>query len=344
MFWLRKAVVIRIDGIAKALTELEAASDLTVRLNDDQKDEVSAVAVASNSLLDKFGRFVSRIQYKSDQLESHSDILNQQSQLVEKVTHTTREQIEEVAQSISVMENTVNDINGSVHSTREYIVEAVAGNQTIQSKMVETSDSIRDSAASITQVSTTIQALTSTSENITGVMDVIEEIAQQTNLLALNAAIEAARAGEQGRGFAVVADEVRNLSLRTAESTGQIRRWIDDLSEQVTSASSLLEDCLDASNRNQASTEDLHRHLSNMDQIFNSLDDISEKVESTLTSQINELTNISSRRDALNHGSHDLNDTVSATAKISETLITEAGELKGLIAKFKTPPRVTKQK
>ena len=80
-----------------------------------------------------------------------------------------------------------------------------------------------------------------------------------------------------------------------------------------------------------------------MDHIFNSLDDISEKVESTLNSQINELTNISSRRDALNLGSHDLNDTVSATAKISETLITEAGELKGLIAKFKTPPRVAKQ-
>ncbi|MFD2178335.1 methyl-accepting chemotaxis protein [Veronia pacifica] len=338
MLWLRSSVVLRIDKIAKALTELEADSDLTIRLTDSQKDEVSAVAVASNSLLDKFGHFVSRIQYKTDQLESHSDILSSQSQLVEKVTQTTREQIEEVAQSISVMEYTVNDINSSVQNTREFIVEAVAGNQTIQGKMTETTDSIHDSMDYIGQVSKTIKALTDTSENITGVMDVIEGIAQQTNLLALNAAIEAARAGEQGRGFAVVADEVRNLSLRTAESTGQIRRWIDDLSEQVSSADTLLESCLDASNRNQASTHELHKHLQGMDSIFSQLDEISEKVETTLTSQLRELTNISSRRDALNHGSHDLNDTVSATAKISETLTVEAGELKGLIAQFRTSP------
>ncbi|QZI69910.1 methyl-accepting chemotaxis protein [Pseudomonas protegens] len=212
-----------------AMMDKVAAGDMTVTFNARSRDELGELGSVFNGtvrkihdLIERVGHTVSEVERQAVQVESVSAQSNQ-------AVAGQRSQIEQVATAMNQMSATSQEVARSaaaaVSSAHSVNDETISGRGLVESQQ----DSIARLASEIDQSVRVINQLASDSQSISRVLEVIKSIAEQTNLLALNAAIEAARAGEQGRGFAVVADEVRTLAKRTQQSTEEIEEMIGKL-------------------------------------------------------------------------------------------------------------------
>lgn len=223
--------------IAKPLQQLTEAmqdiasgdGDLTRRIDIAAQDEVGALARHFNTFVSKLRHSLAQTQQQAEQVKQSSEHLNQVVGLTNQEIQHEKLQIDSVSAAVTEMAATVQEISRNAQSTSQAAAEADERGQQgarLSQLAVNDMDSLNQSMLSAVEV---VIGLAKESESIGTVVDVIKGIAEQTNLLALNAAIEAARAGEQGRGFAVVADEVRSLAGRTRESTDDIRRMVEKL-------------------------------------------------------------------------------------------------------------------
>ncbi len=207
----------------------QGEGDLTARLDNSGNDELSELSQAFNRYTEKIHDIVRRVQEATGELTSSSDELNKVSSETNDSMIQQRGETQQAATAVTEMASTVKEIAKSSESAAVSAKEA--DNEAIEGKNVigEATKTINKLASEVEQSAEVINRLENESEAIGSVLDVIRGIAEQTNLLALNAAIEAARAGEQGRGFAVVADEVRTLASRTQQSTQEIQEMIEKL-------------------------------------------------------------------------------------------------------------------
>jgi methyl-accepting chemotaxis protein len=207
--------------------------NLDSRLDDTGNDEIAALARAYNAFVEKIGQTIHAVVDTTHELASVADRYAHLSADTHVGTQRQREQVEQVATAMTEMSATVHDVARNTVETADAAASVDEQSNNGQQVVRSASESIDQLAAEVARAVERINAVEQDSERIGSVLDVIRGIADQTNLLALNAAIEAARAGEQGRGFAVVADEVRTLAQRTQDSTREIQDMIESLQQGV---------------------------------------------------------------------------------------------------------------
>jgi len=240
-FMVIRDILARVNDLSQVLSKVEQDNDLTVSARLLGNSELGSISNALNSTLGKFSIAVDEISTTSATLAAGAEQTSQTCVRNSKSMNEQQDEITLVATAIEEISVTVKEVATNTQlaldSAQLADVKSKEGLEIVQ----ESYHSIESLELEINGLAGTINSLHESSSNITSVVDVIKSVADQTNLLALNAAIEAARAGEQGRGFAVVADEVRTLAKRTQESTTEIENFINALQNDVNNAFSVIE-------------------------------------------------------------------------------------------------------
>lgn len=225
-----KALIKPIVIVSKALEEIgNQGGDLTKRLKVKGNDELAELARGFNSFVETLHSIVKDAVEVSKNLKSSNEkVMNVVSETV-TISNDQQQKTDMVAAAINEMASTVSEIAQNASNAADAAKEAKSESDTGRRVLNDAVGSINQMAESISDSTNAVNTLAEDITSINSVLDVIKGISEQTNLLALNAAIEAARAGEQGRGFAVVADEVRTLAQKTQESTEEIQNMIERL-------------------------------------------------------------------------------------------------------------------
>lgn len=325
-----------LNRILDAMRDMaEGEGDLTQRLDVRGKDELAQLSIAFNSFVDKIHNLVTQVAGSTAHLSAASEevstIVEQSRQGVQKQLAET----EQVATAMNEMATTVQEVAKNAANAAEMAGQADVQAMTGKDIVAQTVQSIETLAAEVEQAATVINGLEKDSDAIGTVLDVIQGIAEQTNLLALNAAIEAARAGEQGRGFAVVADEVRNLASRTQASTEEIKQMIEKLQSGARDAVTVMKRGTSQAGESVSKASEAGNAL---EQITRAVSDIVEmntqiaaaaSQQGTVAEEINQnISNITQIADVTSEGTEEI-------AHSSESLAELATELQVEVAKFK---------
>ncbi|MDO6487669.1 methyl-accepting chemotaxis protein [Colwellia sp. 6_MG-2023] len=231
----------RVGSLTIVLSKVRDENDLTVHSPDGGSSELGQISIALNATIDSFAHVVTDISSSSLTLASAAEETAQTCEYNSQSLFEQQNGIGLIAAAIEELSATVNEVAENTQNTANSAKNAdekVKDGLCIVQKAYHSIEALADE---IDSLALRIHKLHESSQKITSVVDVIKAVAEQTNLLALNAAIEAARAGEQGRGFAVVADEVRTLAQRTQESTAEIESFIGSLQNDANSAFNVIE-------------------------------------------------------------------------------------------------------
>jgi methyl-accepting chemotaxis protein len=240
-FYVINELTNRVKGLTETLYKVRSENDLTVKCPFEGKSELGQISVSLNQTLASFSDVIKDLSSSSISLASAAEETAQTCDYNSQSLFDQQNGIALIATAIEELSATVKEVAENTQNTATSAKNADDKAKSGLGTTQKSYHSIEALAKEIDALAVQINSLHESSNNITSVVDVIKSVAEQTNLLALNAAIEAARAGEQGRGFAVVADEVSTLAQRTQESTSEIENFILSLQNNANSAYNVIE-------------------------------------------------------------------------------------------------------
>ncbi len=324
-------------NLSKAINIAEkiAGGDLTEKITIDSKDEVGSLMLSIQHMQSSLRSLITDMSVSATDLASSSEQLSAVNEQNNRNIHQEQQEVAMVATAMDEMNCTVQDVAKNAVETsvaaNEANDRASEGNKVV-GQTISAITKLADSVESTTNV---IDELGKNSENIGSVLDVIKKIAEQTNLLALNAAIEAARAGEQGRGFAVVADEVRTLAQRTQESTLEIESMISGLQTGVNNAISSMHAGRDNSQKSVAKAKEAEIALIAITESINNINDMSTQIASASEQQACTTSEIAKNIFNVNNISEQNAAAFNESSATTEELKNMAKKLQQRITQFK---------
>jgi len=229
LVWLAIGILRPMRELANTMAQATNENNLTLRMTIKTQDEIGETSQAFNSMLEKFQTSIGQVNDSSTQIAAASEEMSVITLQTTKGIQEQQSQTDQLASAMNQMTTTVQEVSRNAAEAANGAAKARTESDTGRQIVNTTTETINSLSESISRASSAIQKVEGDSEQVGKVLEVIRGIAEQTNLLALNAAIEAARAGEQGRGFAVVADEVRTLASRTQDATQEIQQMIESL-------------------------------------------------------------------------------------------------------------------
>lgn len=289
-----------------------------------------AVQVMSQSL----ATMVTNLDKSMHALRSELTAVESRSKNIAELTSSQQQSTAMIATAMTEMASSANQVASSANDTAHSTDEADKQSQQTQSLIRSTVDNIQGLATQLNTASQAVADLDQDVNNIVKVLDVIGDIAEQTNLLALNAAIEAARAGEQGRGFAVVADEVRNLAGRTQDSTKEIQNMISNLQAGSHNAIQTMEICAETSESTVTESMSASDALQQIVTSLESITAMSQQIATAAAEQTLVSDDISQRINLIEESGYQLSSVVKESQSSTQSLTSLANELEGWVNKF----------
>jgi len=333
---LSSKLVLPLKEMATSFQELgKGEGDLTCRVSEDEAAEIRNLAMGFNAFVANIRHVVQDVASTSEKVRRAAENVHQEASLSKSTSEKQRDETHQVSVAINEMGSTIAEIANSANVAAQTTNDATEMASKAKSVVGDSTVAINLMAAEMTTVSSNIESLADKARNITSVLEVISGISDQTNLLALNAAIEAARAGEHGRGFAVVADEVRSLAQRTNESADEIRKMISDLQdgtmvavESVHQSSVQAEKSVEAAKSTNDALEEIVANVIH-------ISDLNAQIATATEEQSAVIKEINIHVVNINDSTEQNAQTITSIESSSEAMSTVAVHLDSLVGRFK---------
>lgn len=284
--WLLRKLIADPMKLLRTRTEQIAAGDLSgLPLDIDSKDEIGLAAAAFNQMQQQLKQLIGSLSHNADKVAEHAARVAHNTAQTDADLQKQTAEVEQLATAMNEMAATIAEVAKHAQNTSDATASSERHAEQGQTIVRRVIDAIGDIAHEVSQASATIQTVKQESLNIGTILDTIQAIAEQTNLLALNAAIEAARAGEQGRGFAVVADEVRTLAARTQKSTTEIKTLIERLQGSASTAVDTMNAGVQKANHGVSLADNAGQALTEIMQSVSAITDMTLQIASATEEQ-----------------------------------------------------------
>ncbi len=325
------------EPLNRILTALESLTkgDMTQRIDIRYKNEFSRVSGHINTLADSLHDILVKLNQASENLSSTAATNENTSSQAQTQLSSQREQTANVATAMTEMSHSVQEVAQSAQGSLEMVKRVETASEEGRTIMSGNITTINQLETRLHESVSAVSELQRMSGQIGSILDVIRNIAEQTNLLALNAAIEAARAGEQGRGFAVVADEVRVLASRTTQSTIEIESMISNLQSSSQSANHVIQSCMDDMEQSVSQASKANSSMEEIQALIIEISQMSTHISQAAAEQSETSADIARSIEDINNIADESYEAMSNIAQTSESLTHMAHQQNELVHRFK---------
>ncbi|MFW1678046.1 methyl-accepting chemotaxis protein [Pontibacter sp. JAM-7] len=334
-YLMRHLVVGPVKKMAATLNVIRENDDLTLRIPVNADDEIGAMSTSLNEMLSEFHQNLQRVSSTVEQLSTSSVEINGIADMANTAVSGQQIQTSSVATAMEQMEAATRSVSSSAENTANASDQALRQSEAGTRITAEAIAAIEILKQRIDNALTVINKLDHQSQQVGTVLEVIEKIAEQTNLLALNAAIEAARAGEQGRGFAVVADEVRALASKTRHSTEEINSIIQELQTDARDAVQVMQAAHNSAEEGVSKVQNTADALGKIASEVRSINDMNHTVAASVKEQSEMATSVEHSVLEIANATQHTSSRAGKLNQVAHELNTLAGQLENMVRKFR---------